>query len=99
MGSYTEGPWEIDRHGVSDSRYKQVCRRPIGKDKTIVGKQWPENARLIAAAPELLEALEVMTERYADLVNCGDCGHWNPEQEAEVMQARAAIAKAKGKTP
>ena len=52
--------------------------------------------RLERINAELLKALEAMTERYTGLVNCGDCGHWNPEEEAEVIQARAAIAKAKG---
>lgn len=54
------------------------------------------NARLIAAAPELLEALHDLLTRYVELVNCGDCGHWDPEQEDDVKAARAAIAKARG---
>ena len=52
------------------------------------------NARLVAAAPELLEALNAMLDRYTDLVNCGDCGNWDPETEEPVIAARAAIAKA-----
>lgn len=42
----------------------------------------------------LLEALRRMLGRYVELVNCGDCGSWNPETEAEVIAARAAIARA-----
>lgn len=57
-------------------------------------KQRDANARLIAAAPELLEALRGMTEHYVRLAGCGDCGNWNPEEEPEVIAARAAIAKA-----
>ena len=41
----------------------------------------------------LYEALQTITKRYVDLVNCGDCGFWNPEQEPEVIKARAALAK------
>jgi hypothetical protein len=52
------------------------------------------NGRLIAAAPELLEALEAMTRMYASLVESGDCGFWNPEEVDEVRAARAAIARA-----
>lgn len=54
------------------------------------------NARLIAAAPELLEALESVLKNYVSLVNSGDAGNWNPEEEPEVQAALAAIAKATG---
>lgn len=48
---------------------------------------------------ELLEALRQIVTRYVELVNSGDCGSWNPENELEVMDARAAIAKATGEQP
>lgn len=60
------------------------------------GQPFKANARLIAAAPELLEALTEMLERYVSLVNSGDAGKWNPEDEPQVQQARAAIRKATG---
>jgi hypothetical protein len=43
---------------------------------------------------ELLAALKVLLDRYVSLINCGDCGNWDPETEAEVIAARAAIKKA-----
>lgn len=49
---------------------------------------------LIAAAPELLDALRAITKRYVDLAGSGDCGFWNPEEEPEVIAARAALEKA-----
>ena len=52
---------------------------------------------LIAAAPDMLEALKAMTKLYVDFVNSGDCGCWDPERIDEVKLARAAIAKAEGK--
>ena len=55
-----------------------------------------EAAKRMAAAPEMLEALEGITARYVDLAGSGDCGFWNPEEELQVIQARAAIARAKG---
>ena len=44
------------------------------------------NARLIAAAPELLEALELVMDRLVD----------RHETDEAAVHARAAIAKAKG---
>ncbi len=44
---------------------------------------------------ELVEALDIMTERYASLANSGDCGNWDPEEEEEVIQARAALKRHK----
>ena len=40
----------------------------------------------------LREALVAMTKHYVRLVNSGDAGFWNPEDEDVVKQARAAIA-------
>ncbi len=40
----------------------------------------------------LRETLARLLERYTQLVNCGDCGNWNPEKEDEVIAARAALA-------
>lgn len=54
------------------------------------------DARLIEAAPELLESLEETLQRYLSLVASGDAGHWDPYQEAFVIKAEAAIAKARG---
>lgn len=48
---------------------------------------------------ELLEALRQIVTRYVELVNSGDCGSWNPEKELEVVDARAAIARATGEQP
>ncbi|WP_335308112.1 hypothetical protein [Sphingomonas phyllosphaerae] len=48
------------------------------------------NARLMAAAPELLEALECMVATYADMQD------GNGDPCPDVIAARAAIAKAQG---
>jgi hypothetical protein len=42
----------------------------------------------------MLAALKAITKRYVDLAGSGDCGFWDPENEPEVKQARAAIAAA-----
>lgn len=41
---------------------------------------------------KLVTALQTLLERYLSLANSGDCGFWNPEEEPQVIEARAAIA-------
>ncbi|WP_264041438.1 hypothetical protein [Pectobacterium carotovorum] len=76
MSGYTKGPWEWE-NGV-------LC-----SDKYIVGGNShsfnSSNKALIAAAPDLLEALEAVV-RIAD------------RDTDEFIMARAAIAKAKGES-
>lgn len=43
---------------------------------------------------EIRQALEDLLERYLRLVNSGDAGFWNPEEERQVINARKALAKA-----
>ncbi len=77
---YTPGPWKADGHD--------------GKTKIIIESQWgevcrcdPDNAPLIAAAPELLKALESV------------CADWDMKEEVlfnSIRKARSSIAKARG---
>lgn len=53
------------------------------------------NARLMAAAPELLEALQGMIEVYGGQYN-DDCLPKSSTELELIQQARAAIAKATG---
>jgi hypothetical protein len=97
MSAHTPGPWSVEKErdfwNVTSVQGDIVgiegLYRCDGSDEA--------NARLIAAAPELLEALRYMLRRYVELVESGDAGDWNPETETEVIEARAAIAKAEGK--
>lgn len=54
-----------------------------------------ELARLREQNATLLAALEALLERHAELVNSGDCGFWDVEQEPAMVQTRAAIKGAK----
>lgn len=44
-------------------------------------------------AGELGSRLDSLLNRYTGLVNCGDCGTWDPEEEPVVKNARASIEK------
>ena len=102
---HTPGPWYTDAIGRIWRRNPSDLYEyggGVAGDKPVatVWKGWVNegevgfpleaNARLIAAAPELLESLE----RCFDIMNNG--GTWSLEDQAA---ARAAIAKAKGEQP
>ena len=87
MSKHTPGPWFFlhDRNGrlqVGPSinyTVAEMCVTPLEGQEA--------NARLIAAAPELLEAL----------TDCVEHMHWTqPLGEAALKKAKAAIAKATG---
>ena len=62
-----------------------------GTDAEIAGRIGEEKyADLIAAAPELLESLKIILTDYVEI--CGD----EPEENLFVIQARAAVNKARG---
>lgn len=75
--------------------------RPMTLDDIVVleaaiDRACAEMDRLRTQRDCLLAALQGMTERYTALVNCGDCGNWDPESEAVVIAARAVIAAVEG---
>ena len=93
MSKHTPGPWEIKYHPDPCYRYisgpehialAQVVWRVEEEDRS---PDCEANAHLIAAAPELLEALEMMLEM-------SEMGGFGKAAAEDV--ARAAIAKAKG---
>lgn len=91
---WTPGPWIVVNEVIRGAPSQRSGFRRL------VATTWDgahkANARLIAAAPELAEALAALLERYVDLINCGDCGNWDPETEQQVIAARAALRKARG---
>lgn len=86
MSKYTPGPWEFKFSWVQTSDERKT---PIANFNFHAATE--ENARLIAAAPDLLEALRLMRNRFLDTE--GNHGQW--EEEA-IDAADAAIAKATG---
>lgn len=87
MSKHTPGPWQAQTFS-SHELQTDFAMVAIGKRAHIIGysEEDQANARLIAAAPDLLEALELMVDTY-------DNGGW---PSSTLVIARAAIAKAKG---
>lgn len=105
--SHTPGPWHIgsEREDTGETFYNyDTLGWPffVGMNETRIGKtdhhvaigiQSSEDARLIAAAPELLAACEQVVEWY-DLIN-----QWYPDMGGLIRgmeTAKMAISKAKG---
>ena len=95
---HTPGPWYAeDAHGrtvaiFTSSRTENAFVASVPPPASAVGGTWAEtdaNARLIAAAPELLATLETLAGRFA-------VDHSQPDNCDCYCAARAAIAKAKG---
>ena len=97
MTMHTKGPWAVVEHphaicvrteSPSKTKYGASRYAAIGGFDRNDRAQLEEaraNARLIAAAPELLEAL----------TDCVEHMHWTqPQGEAALKKAKAAIAKA-----
>lgn len=93
QAQHTPGPWQYDDNEcpwVFDQSGNTVAKIFSSKpDGVFLGDETKANARLIAAAPELLEALQAMVAMYAP--RGGRIVFDDPSDAA-----RAAIAKAKG---
>jgi hypothetical protein len=94
MNKFTPGPWEVTdetcAHVIRGADAPCVSNGTTFRFRPFVASIWggyhEADARLIAAAPELLEALELVMDRLVDK---------HETDEAAVM-ARAAIAKSFG---
>lgn len=99
--NHTPGPWSIWSYNPGTHAF--VIGPDNGHSVAVVHKTPPEhgpsNARLIAAAPDLLEALEACAESLAGcdeaLDQMAGVGGYKPD--SAIAQARAAIGKAQGK--
>ena len=97
---HTPGPWEVVVNPYSTGRYVYSAdNRRLAivneKDAGLEADESRANARLFAAAPDLLDALELLMD-YQNGPPLPSYGHrWNEAMEL----ARAAIAKAEGATP
>ncbi|POU03581.1 hypothetical protein C3369_07100 [Escherichia sp. ESNIH1] len=102
--SHTPGPWKW----WTSNSFLRLSSEATGKDGDVIDSyklsdghttvcvKNKSDMALIAAAPELLEALESLFENYKMLADSGDAGNWRLEDEPAGMTAMAAIAKARG---
>lgn len=85
MSKHTKGPWKqhlVDETVIIDSRREQIAQ--ACGDYPLNAVEIEANARLIAAAPDLLEALKHAV-------------HWHDQLNAkDIAKMEAAIAKAEG---
>lgn len=91
--THTPGPWRIttDFIGVYDSEARRIANLDSDGAPDFDVDETLANARLIAAAPELLVALEEMVAAFG-----WQAPNANPTVETAVATAWKAIAKAKG---
>lgn len=86
MNKHTQGPWIELQTRIDDSRGYQIAHLDLhGKSE----KERDANRRLIAAAPDMLSALQSCYDMIAE--ECAD-GEYTEQAKA----ARAAILKATG---
>lgn len=103
--SHTPGPWKwTESFETEDGRetFTLVCEKyeygilscdGLGNSPQSLGPQGEADAKLIVAAPELLEALKGMLEVYGGQYN-DDCLPKSSTELELIQQARSAIAKA-----
>lgn len=108
MSNHTPTPWSAGENSVLTELQKGSHTILIESDGYIIAhvsswKNDPDtekeafaNANLIAAAPDLLEALQELFADYKQLADSGDAGFWSVEKLDCGKKALAAIAKAKG---
>lgn len=90
---HTPGPWTTGPHYTNEAIYiQQPCETSNGGwlVATVWGEDKEANARLIAAAPELLAALEAMVK--ADEAICENRGRKSDQAMQRIAALDAAIA-------
>jgi len=113
MSKHTPGPWIVWKEGVyaankdtkasplSLSSYRGTVCEMDDLDEEIPKRQRIANARLIAAAPDLLEAAKLALKAVPppgcpNQAELGSCTHCDAQEHA-IKTLQAAIAKAEGR--
>jgi len=95
MNKFTPGPWYIDKttvYALNPQNFNRFCAQVQGAHTPIA--ELEATARLIAAAPDLLGALEELSAAYSDALR----DEFNITECPLIDKARAAIARAKGES-
>src|SRR5690606_32489194 len=99
MAEHTPGPWDVVTTDYQPRGYPRAViaysDRPQGNHVIAPNVSSEANARLIAAAPDMLAALEHLTRGLPALLE--SIGY--ADEEGLIDEARAAIAKATGDAP
>jgi len=103
MSAHTPGPWHVGDRSIAKIDGFRLHRFPVSGAGQAIASVWDgsadrdiglsngdANAALIAAAPDLLEALHEMTREYRFELS-------DTHQQVAWQKARAAIAKAEGR--
>ena len=98
MAKHTQGEWKQDGQSVTANGGKSFIAR-CPKDHAdfqfgIPRTEAEANAKLIAAAPDLLDALEAYVRADTTALTPVIPSRHNPKHVARLEQARAAIARA-----
>jgi hypothetical protein len=90
---HTPGPWYVTRH--NDLQYS-ISQKETGYDEMIeaLDEEDEANAKLIAAAPELLEALKDLLGDVMNLLDKNDTIRLGTTGTIHIVKAKAAIQKA-----
>ena len=97
MSKHTQGPWETSSDGVPDWHTQISVYAESSGERVATVFQTEANARLIAAAPDLLKAAEDADETIqAFLVGSIPQKYRTKELDRITGSLRAAIAKTEG---
>ena len=88
--SYTPGPWGLNGYHVGPNPANPMTFRGIASVAGI-GAEAAANARLIAAAPELLERLKTTCDCLWDIANAKEGERWGWDWESVIDEAREVI--------
>ena len=104
LNGHTPGPWRVTKRGdghtyIEDARYKTAVACMVARSDG--PEENTANARLIAAAPQLLEALEATLSAYCQLrirLSSEEISRIDAQAAVDIKhQARQAIEAARGR--
>lgn len=96
---HTPGPWWIEKDGSAENNNEVNVVNGADGTMIVYGQANDADARLIAAAPDLLDALQYLADEFRSVVNSEFATHRYPDpakDDPAYLKAMAAISKAIG---